>query len=150
MKINSIQNHLSSINVIDRPQIMRLFFVPLVWGSFWHVQAIFSLLWFVPCQKVLTCKFTINQFLQGSASGIKKRDSFFEWQDGASGITKQRKVGTTIWSNLLQSGTTFIPKWGKKLLTVQIANERNRGNRFWQPTPLFTSNYLAKDTGERG
>ena len=51
---------------------------------------------------------------------------------------------------LLQSGTTFIPKWGKKLLTVQIANERNRGNRFWQPTPLFTSNYLAKDTGERG
>ena len=51
---------------------------------------------------------------------------------------------------LLQSGTTFIPKCGKKLLTVQIPNERNRGNRFWQSTHLFTSNYLVIDTLPQG
>ena len=63
-----------------------------------------------------------------SASVIIKRDSFFELQ-------RETKWYHYISGQLLlQSRATIISN------AVQKANERNRRNRFWQPTSSFNPN----------
>ena len=47
MKINAVQNHWISINLIGHPQGRRLFFAPLAWICFWHALGFLSLLWLV-------------------------------------------------------------------------------------------------------
>ena len=71
IKINAIQNHWMTINVIGGPPRRRLFLVLHVWSCFWHIPASTSLLWLVPrsfiffqataSHNVLTYKLTMNQ-----------------------------------------------------------------------------------------
>ena len=72
IKINAIQNHWTSINVITQK---RLSFIPPVWCCFWQVLVFSSLLWLITgCSTFYKeCKL------------YNKRDKFFELQSGASG-----------------------------------------------------------------
>ena len=48
IKINAVQNHWMSSNVVVSPHRKRLFFAPLGWSCFWHVSDSSSLVWLVP------------------------------------------------------------------------------------------------------
>ena len=83
-------------------------------------------------QNVLSHKFTLTEFLQRSASVIIKSHSFFELQSEAK---------------RLHIGATFITKWGNNYNfiknAIEMTNERNSVNRFWQPTSSFKSNLFG-------
>ena len=110
----------------------------VVFGTFQPFPVCYGLFRIVPLlqgttsQKILTCKFTINQLLQRSASVIIKQYSFFELQSGANDITKQDRYQ---WGNFYYKVGQFLQN-----IVVQKANERNGRNRFQQPTALFTPN----------
>ena len=89
-----------SVNVIGRPQRRKC----SAWVNFLQVTA---------SHNVLTCKFSINQLLQRSASVIIKRGCCFELQSRASGI-ESKAVTTKCGNVLLQRGATLI-KNGQKI-----------------------------------
>ena len=146
------------VREIPWESLPRKIFFQEIWASWMRaVPACYGLFRVVPflqakmSQNVLTCKFTINQLLQGSASVIIKWDNGLELQSRTTVLNY--KVGQVVLQSragtgqlLLQSGTAFITKWGKKIQTEQKANERNGGNRFWQPSSSFSPNYVATET----
>ena len=103
---------------------------------------LFHFLQVTTSQNVLSYKFTLNQLLQGSASVIIKRDCLFELQSEAKWYYKVAQVQQIRAIFIIKWGNLFY-KVGQQLYSsiVQKASERNRGNRFWQPTSSFNPNF---------
>ena len=86
---------------------------------------------------VLTNKFTRNQLLQRSASVFISGTASSNYKAGL--VVLPSGADNTRQGNFYYKIATFITRWDNNHKVMQ-ANERNRGNRFWQPTPSFNPN----------
>ena len=104
-------------------------------ASFQSLQATMS-------QNVLTSKFTINQLhVDFITKDRKHHPSIIKWDS--------LKLGITNWDRVLQSGTTFISKWGNNYKVMQYRRkmgETGESNRFLQLAPLFTQHFTPRNS----